>query len=164
MLGQRRAQPLEVTQPERHRAAPSRALGRVRKAHEALALLGLEQLHERSEPLLAGALRQRHLLDGMRRTPRCRDRLGSPLCGRHEPQRRDEIVTRGKRRCDETATYDAGVIQIGSIVLRVDDLERQAAFWEAALGYVRREGDADDWALLRPRDGNGPTLALDRHH
>ena len=31
------------------------------------------------------------------------------------------------------------MIRIGSVVLRVDDLERQVAFWEAALGYVRRE-------------------------
>jgi predicted enzyme related to lactoylglutathione lyase len=53
--------------------------------------------------------------------------------------------------------------RIGSIVLRVDDLERQATFWEAALGYIRRGGDADDWALLRPPDGAGPNLALDRH-
>jgi hypothetical protein len=53
------------------------------------------------------------------------------------------------------------VIRIGSIVLRVDDLQRQAEFWEAALGYVRREGDSDDFVLLRPRDGVGPNLSLD---
>jgi catechol 2,3-dioxygenase-like lactoylglutathione lyase family enzyme len=54
------------------------------------------------------------------------------------------------------------MIRVGSIVLRVDDLERQAAFWEAALDYVRREGDDDDFVLLRPRDGVGPNLSLDR--
>jgi catechol-2,3-dioxygenase len=27
-------------------------------------------------------------------------------------------------------------LRIGSIVLRVDDLERQTEFWEAALGYA----------------------------
>ena len=54
------------------------------------------------------------------------------------------------------------MIRVGSIVLRVDDLERQAAFWEAALDYVRREGDDDDFVLLRPRDGAGPNLSLDR--
>jgi catechol 2,3-dioxygenase-like lactoylglutathione lyase family enzyme len=54
-------------------------------------------------------------------------------------------------------------VRIGSIVLRVDDLERQAAFWQAALGYRRRGGDDDDWALLYPPDGGGPNLALDRH-
>ena len=31
------------------------------------------------------------------------------------------------------------MIRIGSIVLRVDDLRRQTEFWEAALGYARRE-------------------------
>lgn len=56
------------------------------------------------------------------------------------------------------------MVRIGSIVLRVDDLERQAEFWQATLGYERRQGDDDDWALLRPRDGRGPNLALDRHH
>jgi catechol 2,3-dioxygenase-like lactoylglutathione lyase family enzyme len=54
------------------------------------------------------------------------------------------------------------MIRIGSIVLRVDDLQRQTEFWEAALGYVRREGDSDDFALLRPREGAGPNLSLDR--
>jgi len=55
------------------------------------------------------------------------------------------------------------VIRIGSIVLRVDDLERQTSFWQAALGYERRrEADNDDFVLLAPRDGNGPNLALDR--
>ncbi|MGH2505011.1 MAG: VOC family protein [Ktedonobacterales bacterium] len=52
---------------------------------------------------------------------------------------------------------------IGSIVLRVDNLERQKAFWTAALDYVPREGDDDDFALLRPRDGVGPNLSLDEH-
>jgi len=53
------------------------------------------------------------------------------------------------------------VLRIGSIVLRVDDLERQTAFWEAALGYVRRDETSDDFVLLRPRDGVGPNLSLD---
>jgi predicted enzyme related to lactoylglutathione lyase len=46
--------------------------------------------------------------------------------------------------------------------LRVDDLQRQTEFWEAALGYVRREADSDDFVLLRPGDGAGPNLSLDR--
>ena len=37
------------------------------------------------------------------------------------------------------------MIRVGSIVLRVDDLQRQTEFWEAALDYVRREGDSDDF-------------------
>jgi catechol 2,3-dioxygenase-like lactoylglutathione lyase family enzyme len=56
------------------------------------------------------------------------------------------------------------MLRIGSIVLRVDDLEREAAFWEAALGYVRRPEDSNDFLLLRPRDGAGPNLSLDLHH
>jgi predicted enzyme related to lactoylglutathione lyase len=54
------------------------------------------------------------------------------------------------------------VIVVGSIVIRVDDLERQKAFWTQALDYVAREGDDDDWALLQPRDGRGPNVSLDR--
>jgi catechol 2,3-dioxygenase-like lactoylglutathione lyase family enzyme len=54
------------------------------------------------------------------------------------------------------------MLTIGSIVIRVDDLERQKAFWTAALDYVPREGDEDDFALLRPRSGDGPNVSLDR--
>lgn len=54
------------------------------------------------------------------------------------------------------------MIRIGSIVIRVDDLERQRAFWTAALGYVAREGDDDTFALLHPPDRNGPNVSLDR--
>jgi predicted enzyme related to lactoylglutathione lyase len=54
------------------------------------------------------------------------------------------------------------VLRVGSIVIRVDDLERQADFWEAALGYVRRDLQADDFILLRPRDGVGPNVSLDQ--
>jgi catechol 2,3-dioxygenase-like lactoylglutathione lyase family enzyme len=53
-------------------------------------------------------------------------------------------------------------VRVGSIVLRVDDLQRQTAFWSAALDHVPREGDSDDFVLLRPRDGVGPNLSLDR--
>ena len=54
------------------------------------------------------------------------------------------------------------MIRVGSIVLRVDDLKRQSEFWEAALGFVRRDDDNDDFVLLRPKDGVGPNLSLDR--
>jgi catechol 2,3-dioxygenase-like lactoylglutathione lyase family enzyme len=54
------------------------------------------------------------------------------------------------------------MIRVGSIVLRVDDLARQRAFWAAALDYVPREETSDDFALLRPRDGVGPNLSLDQ--
>ncbi len=54
------------------------------------------------------------------------------------------------------------MLRIGSVVLRVDDLQRQVEFWEAALGYVRSDVSSDDFVLLRPRDGVGPNLALDQ--
>lgn len=54
------------------------------------------------------------------------------------------------------------MLRVGSIVIRVDDLPRQVAFWTAALDYVARDSDADDFALLHPRDGDGPNVSLDR--
>jgi len=54
------------------------------------------------------------------------------------------------------------VIQIGSIVIRVDDLQRQREFWSQALDYVPRESASDDFVLLRPRVGTGPNVSLDR--
>ena len=57
----------------------------------------------------------------------------------------------------------AGKIVVGSIVIRGDDLRRQARFWSQALDYVPREGDDyDDFVLLRPRSGDGPNISLDR--
>ncbi len=56
------------------------------------------------------------------------------------------------------------MIRVGSIVLRVDDLPRQTQFWAAALDYVPREETSDDFVLLRPRDGVGPNVSLDRVH
>ncbi len=53
------------------------------------------------------------------------------------------------------------MVRVGSIVIRVDDLERQTAFWAAALDYVPRI-DAD-FVLLRPKDGVGPNVSLDLH-
>ena len=55
------------------------------------------------------------------------------------------------------------MIRVGSIVIRVDDLERQTEFWAAALDYEARRGDVD-FVLLRPRDGVGPNLSLDQVH
>ncbi len=55
------------------------------------------------------------------------------------------------------------MIRVGSIVLRVDDLELEARFWAAALDYVRRVDDSDDFVLLHPRDHVGPNISLDAY-
>jgi predicted enzyme related to lactoylglutathione lyase len=55
------------------------------------------------------------------------------------------------------------MLRVGSIVVRVDDLQRQTEFWAAALDYVPRQDPSDDFVLLRPRDGVGPNVSLDRH-
>ena len=54
------------------------------------------------------------------------------------------------------------MLRVGSIVIRVDDLQRQTEFWTAALDYVPRAENDDDFVLLRPKDGIGPNLSLDR--
>jgi catechol 2,3-dioxygenase-like lactoylglutathione lyase family enzyme len=64
-----------------------------------------------------------------------------------------------------TTGVTSPTVRVGSIVIRVDDLEKQAAFWEAALDYVRRgkdRGDDETFVLLRPRSGSGPNVSLDR--
>ena len=54
------------------------------------------------------------------------------------------------------------MIRVGSVVIRVEDLEAQATFWERALHYRRRPGDSDDFLILEPIDGPGPNISLDR--
>ena len=57
------------------------------------------------------------------------------------------------------------MVTIGSIVIRVDDIQRQTAFWSAALDYVPRgpeRGDNEGFVLMRPRHGAGPNVSLDR--
>jgi predicted enzyme related to lactoylglutathione lyase len=58
------------------------------------------------------------------------------------------------------------MVRVGSIVLRVDNLQRQMAFWAAALDYAPREepSESDDFVVLRPRNGVGPNLSLDQVH
>ena len=55
----------------------------------------------------------------------------------------------------------SATVRVGSIVIRVDDLHRQADFWSAALDYERGE-DRGDFMILRPRGGSGPNVSLDR--
>jgi catechol 2,3-dioxygenase-like lactoylglutathione lyase family enzyme len=66
------------------------------------------------------------------------------------------------RRRPGVSRYRGPMLRIGSVVIRVDDLDRQTAFWSAALDYEPRVGADDDFVLLRPRDGVGPNVSLDR--
>lgn len=54
----------------------------------------------------------------------------------------------------------APMLRLGSIVIRVDDLERQEAFWTAALDYVARDGGGTEvhWDK-RPADADYVILA-----
>lgn len=54
------------------------------------------------------------------------------------------------------------MLSIGSIVIRVDNLERQMRFWQAALGYVPRHEASGDFVILQPPDGAGTCISLDR--
>ena len=70
-------------------------------------------------------------------------------------------------KCAQSAMERSPVlakVRVGSIVLRVDNLRRQTEFWAAALDYVPREENSEDFVLLRRKDGNGPNLSLDRHY
>jgi len=49
---------------------------------------------------------------------------------------------------------------VGSIVIRVTDLDSQVEFWSAALDYEQRPDRDPDFVLLRPRSGAGPNVAL----
>jgi predicted enzyme related to lactoylglutathione lyase len=52
-------------------------------------------------------------------------------------------------------------LRIGSIVIRVDDIDRESAFWSAALGYEARRVDADFVILKPPAGSSGPNISLD---
>ena len=55
------------------------------------------------------------------------------------------------------------MISVGSIVIRVTDIQRQEQFWRDALHYVAREHEPGaDFVLLRPRDGNSVNVSLDQ--
>jgi catechol 2,3-dioxygenase-like lactoylglutathione lyase family enzyme len=53
-------------------------------------------------------------------------------------------------------------LRVGSIVLRVQDLDRQLRFWCAALDYVPRDEPEPDWVVLRPRVGDAVNISLDQ--
>lgn len=55
------------------------------------------------------------------------------------------------------------MLVVGSIVIRVQDLEAQIAFWSAALDYAVREPVDVDFALLHDPARLGPSVSLDAH-
>jgi predicted enzyme related to lactoylglutathione lyase len=53
------------------------------------------------------------------------------------------------------------MLVVGSIVIRVDDIESQTDFWSETLDYVVREPSSADFVVLRPRGRPGPHVSLD---
>jgi hypothetical protein len=53
------------------------------------------------------------------------------------------------------------VLVVGSIVVRVHNLEPQLDLWCCALDYELRESATDDFVVLRTRAGDGPNVSLD---
>ena len=56
------------------------------------------------------------------------------------------------------------MLVVGSIVIRVTDLEAQSRFWCAALDLEPRDLGSPDFRVLRPRSGQGANISLDLHH
>ena len=52
------------------------------------------------------------------------------------------------------------MLKIGSIVWGVRDVPRAIQFWSAALDYQPFREPSSDWAILIPRNGAGPQLAI----
>jgi catechol 2,3-dioxygenase-like lactoylglutathione lyase family enzyme len=56
------------------------------------------------------------------------------------------------------------MVRLGTVVLGAEDVDRAVAFWAAALGYdvVRFDGSEDEFTILRPPDGVGTRVAVQR--
>jgi catechol 2,3-dioxygenase-like lactoylglutathione lyase family enzyme len=52
------------------------------------------------------------------------------------------------------------MLRIGSIVWGVRNVQRAIEFWSAALEYKPLREPSSDWAILVPREGSGPQLAI----
>lgn len=53
------------------------------------------------------------------------------------------------------------MLTVGSIVIRVSDIDAQTQFWTEALDYVVRAPASADFVVLKPRRGSGPNISLD---
>ena len=67
---------------------------------------------------------------------------------------------RGRRRSRDRRGMTA--LRVGSIVIRVDDLSARPRSGPRPSATTRATSDADDFALLHPKDGVGPNVSLDR--
>ena len=54
------------------------------------------------------------------------------------------------------------MLRVGSIVIRVDDIDRMVDFWSQALDYLPRDRTDPDSVVLRSRGDAGPNVTLDR--
>ena len=54
------------------------------------------------------------------------------------------------------------MLEIGAVVWGVQDIERAAAFWCAALNYKTAYPPDTDFAILVPEDGEGVQLSLNK--
>ena len=53
-------------------------------------------------------------------------------------------------------------LEIGAVVWGVKDVERAVAFWSAALDYMVKYHSLDDFAILKPKSGNGVQLSISK--
>lgn len=54
------------------------------------------------------------------------------------------------------------MLEIGSVVWGVQDVQRAVMFWSQALHYKLKYPSSEDWAILIPVDGNGIQLSLSK--
>ncbi|WP_445156023.1 VOC family protein [Arthrobacter sp. Hor0625] len=54
------------------------------------------------------------------------------------------------------------MLSLGSIVIWVDNLDRQMRFWQSALGYAPRREPEDGFVILEPPGGSGTCISLDQ--
>jgi predicted enzyme related to lactoylglutathione lyase len=73
---------------------------------------------------------------------------------------RDYLVKQSFEHWSYTMTNEIPTAQLG-LVLDCADPERLAGFWSEALGYTNL-GTFGVYSVLRPRDGRGPNLLLQR--
>lgn len=62
--------------------------------------------------------------------------------------------------CERHPTDTGVMLRVGSIVWGVRDVPGAIRFWTEALDYRARDEPSDDWAILTPREGHGPQLAI----